>query len=70
MIMVGVAGAGRHNDAERLKKSFISLVNSKDIQFDKVFVESDARIALEGAFSGRPEVSDCRDRFNYSRKRY
>ena len=54
MIMVGTAGAGRRNDAERLEKSFISLINSKGILFDKIFVESDARIALEGAFSGRP----------------
>jgi len=54
MIMVGTAGAGRRNDAERLEKSLISLIKSKGILFDKIFVESDARIALEGAFSGRP----------------
>jgi N-acetylglucosamine kinase-like BadF-type ATPase len=53
-IMVGAAGAGRRNDAERLEKSFISLAGSKGILFDKIAVESDARIALEGAFSGRP----------------
>jgi N-acetylglucosamine kinase-like BadF-type ATPase len=54
MILVGTAGAGRRNDAERLEKSFISLIKSKGILFEKIFVESDARIALEGAFSGRP----------------
>jgi N-acetylglucosamine kinase-like BadF-type ATPase len=53
-IMVGAAGAGRRNDAERLEKSFNSLAGSKGILFDKIAVESDARIALEGAFSGRP----------------
>lgn len=54
MLMVGAAGAGRRNDAERLEKSIITLLHSKGIQFDNIFVESDAMIALEGAFSGRP----------------
>jgi len=53
-IMIGTAGAGRRNDAERLEKSFISLISSEGIPFENISVESDARIALEGAFSGRP----------------
>ncbi|MFZ0456409.1 MAG: BadF/BadG/BcrA/BcrD ATPase family protein [Ignavibacteriaceae bacterium] len=53
-ILIGTAGAGRRNDAERLKKSFIEFSNIKGINFKNFFVESDARIALEGAFSGMP----------------
>ncbi|MHB1687197.1 MAG: N-acetylglucosamine kinase, partial [Ignavibacteriaceae bacterium] len=48
------AGAGRRNDAERLEKNFISFSKTKGIEFEKVLVESDARIALEGAFAGKP----------------
>ncbi|MHB1688896.1 MAG: BadF/BadG/BcrA/BcrD ATPase family protein, partial [Ignavibacteriaceae bacterium] len=54
IILVGAAGAGRRNDAERLEKNFISFSKTKGIEFEKVLVESDARIALEGAFAGKP----------------
>ncbi len=54
MIFIGTAGAGRKDDAEMLKKSFIDFSKSKGIDFANFIVESDARIALEGAFSGNP----------------
>jgi N-acetylglucosamine kinase-like BadF-type ATPase len=53
-ILIGTAGAGRKSDAERLKKSFADFSRSKGIDFKNFIVESDARIALEGAFSGKP----------------
>ncbi len=53
-ILIGVTGGGRRTDAERLEKSLISFFKTKGIEFEKVLVESDARIALEGAFSGNP----------------
>jgi N-acetylglucosamine kinase-like BadF-type ATPase len=56
IILIGTAGAGRRNDAERLAKSFIDYSKAKGISFKKFIVESDARIALEGAFSGKPGV--------------
>ena len=53
-ILIGVTGGGRRSDSERLEKSFISFSKLKGIEFENVLVESDARIALEGAFSGKP----------------
>lgn len=53
-ILVGVTGGGRRTDLERLEKDFIFFSKSKGIEFEKILVESDARIALEGAFSGKP----------------
>jgi N-acetylglucosamine kinase-like BadF-type ATPase len=53
-ILIGTAGAGRQDDAERLKNSFIEYSKRKGINFKNFIVESDARIALEGAFSGGP----------------
>jgi N-acetylglucosamine kinase-like BadF-type ATPase len=53
-IVLGTAGAGRITDAENLRKSFISFLQKKKINFKNFFVVSDARIALEGAFSGKP----------------
>lgn len=53
-IMVGATGAGRKADADRLEADFRKYCLSKDFKPKNIFVESDARIALEGAFSGRP----------------
>lgn len=53
-IVIGTAGAGRKTDAENLRTSFIKFLNSKNIRFKNFHVVSDARIALEGAFSGKP----------------
>ena len=53
-ILLGTAGAGRRDDAERLENEFIKLTEKKGILFKYFRVESDARIALEGAFSGSP----------------
>lgn len=51
-ILLGTAGAGRRNDAERLEKSFIEECANLNLSINGFRVESDARIALEGAFSG------------------
>lgn len=53
-ILLGTAGAGRREDAERLEKSFIQKANESHMPIKKFVVESDARVALEGAFSGDP----------------
>ena len=52
-VVLGTTGAGRRNDAERLENSFSEFISKKNININ-FRVESDARIALEGAFSGRP----------------
>ena len=54
LIMIGTAGAGRVEDAELLKSALIEFAAGEGIILDKITVVSDARIALEGAFSGKP----------------
>ena len=53
-ILIGTTGAGRQNDAQKLKIDFIQYAQSKGFSFKSFNVDSDARIALEGAFSGGP----------------
>jgi N-acetylglucosamine kinase-like BadF-type ATPase len=50
--VAGLTGAGRSVDQERMKQSFSEYVRTKGIAPDYVAIESDARIALEGAFKG------------------
>lgn len=51
-ILIGTTGAGRLADANKLKEDFVLYSKSKGYTFNSFNVESDARIALEGAFSG------------------
>ncbi|HCY78048.1 MAG TPA: hypothetical protein DHV28_19245 [Ignavibacteriales bacterium] len=51
-IILGTTGGGRRNDAEILESQIINDAHDKSIMIKKFRVESDARIALEGAFSG------------------
>ncbi len=51
--VLGTTGAGRRSDAELLEKQIFSDAKQKSIPINKFRVESDARIALEGAFSGK-----------------
>lgn len=52
-IVLGTTGAGRRVDAERLENAFVEYAAEKNVTFNKFTVESDGRIALEGAFSGK-----------------
>jgi N-acetylglucosamine kinase-like BadF-type ATPase len=52
-IVLGTAGAGRKVDAEKVENAFKEFIKSKEITLN-FYVDSDARIALEGAFSGKP----------------
>ena len=54
IVLLGTAGAGRRSDAERLEQVFLEYLKKEDITINCFRVESDARIALEGAFSGKP----------------
>ncbi len=49
---IGLAGAGRVEDQKYIAEAFRRLISSKKITLRKVRIESDARIALEGAFNG------------------
>ena len=53
-IVLGTTGAGRRNDAEKLENAFKEYSHNHGADLDFFHVESDARIALEGAFSGNP----------------
>lgn len=55
-IVIGVAGAGREEDAKLLEKSFKDYADQERIHFKGVKVLSDAHIALEGAF---PDSAGC-----------
>lgn len=52
-IVLGTTGGGRRNDAELLEKKIFEDAKQKSLVINKFRVESDARIALEGAFSGK-----------------
>ena len=52
-IVLGTTGGGRRNDAEVLETQIIKDAKQKSLTINKFRVESDARIALEGAFSGK-----------------
>jgi N-acetylglucosamine kinase-like BadF-type ATPase len=53
-VLLGTTGAGRRNDAEKLENDFTSFLKEKNVSLKLFVVESDARIALEGAFAGKP----------------
>lgn len=55
-IVIGVAGAGRDEDAKLLEKGFMDYADQEGIHFKGVKVLSDAHIALEGAF---PNSAGC-----------
>ncbi|KAF0149743.1 MAG: putative N-acetylglucosamine kinase [Ignavibacteria bacterium] len=52
-IFIGTTGAGRVSDANKLRDDFTAYASSNGFTFNKFNVDSDARIALEGAFSGK-----------------
>jgi glucosamine kinase len=53
-VVAGLAGAGRAVDQHRILERLTDLARTRNLPLDKVSVESDARIALEGAFGGKP----------------
>jgi N-acetylglucosamine kinase len=52
-VLLGTTGAGRRSDAERLENDFRVYSEKNHLPQYNLIVESDARIALEGAFSGK-----------------
>lgn len=52
-IIIGAAGAGRKHQAENFKNVLINYSLSKKKSFKNIFIESDIRIALEGAHAGK-----------------
>ena len=52
--VIGTTGAGRRTDAETLETGIFEALKVENINIKKIRVESDARVALEGAFAGNP----------------
>ncbi len=51
-VVAGLTGAGRPADQHRMREAFLDFARRQGIVPDSVAIESDARIALEGAFKG------------------
>lgn len=57
IVCMGLTGAGREEDAEKIKNAVLDYWhNNYSSKIKNLIVTSDARIALEGAFSGRPGI--------------
>ena len=54
--VLGLTGAGRTADQNRMADGLKKYAVGKKVKLNKVIVESDARIALEGAFKGKPGI--------------
>ncbi len=53
-MFLGLTGAGRPDDAKRMRDGFIEFLDKRNLPVPKVQVGSDAIAALEGAFTGKP----------------
>lgn len=53
-LVLGTTGGGRRNDADILENQILADSQKNGIGLSRIRVESDARIALEGAFTGEP----------------
>lgn len=53
-IFLGLTGAGREIDRQRMQDGFKSFLTKRGIPVPDIFVDSDAIAALEGAFFGKP----------------
>jgi N-acetylglucosamine kinase-like BadF-type ATPase len=57
IVYIGLTGAGREADAEKMKNALNEFWNARySFSLKNVIVTSDARIALEGAFSGNSGI--------------
>lgn len=54
--VLGLTGAGREKDRERILNGIIDFAKIKNLSLPKIIIETDARIALEGALMGKPGI--------------
>ncbi len=52
IIVIGLAGAGKEEDKNRVYNGIIKVADEYGLKLPKLIIETDARIALEGAFMG------------------
>ncbi len=55
-VVCGLTGAGRIGDQQRMTEGLKKFALSKKSKLKKIIIESDARIALEGAFKGEAGI--------------
>jgi N-acetylglucosamine kinase-like BadF-type ATPase len=55
-MVLGLAGVGRDPDRKRMREEVTRLFEAERLKIPAVAVETDARVALEGAFDGGPGV--------------
>ena len=55
-VVAGLAGAGRSSDQQSMHDGIMDLAHTRNLTINNLVIESDARIALEGAFGGKPGV--------------
>jgi N-acetylglucosamine kinase-like BadF-type ATPase len=55
-VVAGLTGAGRPGDRERMRQALMAEASRRGRPLRNVRIDSDARIALEGAMSGEPGV--------------
>jgi glucosamine kinase len=55
-LIAGLAGAGRDGDKEQVKAAIASEARKRKFVMGHVGIETDGRIALEGAFKGKPGI--------------
>ncbi len=56
LVVIGITGAGREKDKERIYTGIIDYAKVENLPLPELIIETDARIALEGAFMGEPGV--------------
>jgi len=54
--VLGLTGAGREKDRERILKGIIEYAKTENLPLPELIIETDARIALEGALMGKPGI--------------
>jgi len=52
IIVIGLAGAGKEEDKSKIYNGIVKIANEYNLKLPKLIIETDARIALEGAFMG------------------
>lgn len=53
-VVAGLTGAGRPGDKQSMYDGIMNLAYTRSLVINNLVIESDARIALEGAFNGKP----------------
>jgi len=56
LAVLGLTGAGREKDREKIYNAIILHSKNQNLQIPEIIIETDARIALEGALMGQPGI--------------